>query len=116
MALRAADESLLQDWIEWSQQSSKFAPGECERKWSGFQGNGYSVGTIFHLAEQGGWEFPFHEIDLDAVIQQYYEVRRQRQHQQRGRGGGAKGVVRESIRGDGLESPTKGMSNRKSQW
>lgn len=53
MALHSVgDDSLLQDWIDWSASSGKFEPGVCEAKWRTFQagGGGVSLGTLAHMA------------------------------------------------------------------
>lgn len=57
MALHSlADDSLLQDWISWSAQSSKFKPGDCEHKWRGFKPDGgITLGTLGQLAKRDGW-------------------------------------------------------------
>jgi len=57
MALHSlADDSLLQDWITWSAQSSKFKPGDCEHKWRGFNPDGgITLGTLGQLAKRDGW-------------------------------------------------------------
>lgn len=53
MALHSVgDDSLLQDWIQWSTASGKFEPGACEAKWASFHAapGGVSLGTLAHLA------------------------------------------------------------------
>ena len=37
MALHQVDDSLLADWIEWSEQSDSFEDGCCEEKWKSFE-------------------------------------------------------------------------------
>jgi phage/plasmid-associated DNA primase len=37
MALHQVDDSLLQDWVEWSAQAPNFQPGVCEDKWRTFE-------------------------------------------------------------------------------
>ena len=46
----------VQDWDEWSRSSSKYHPGECERKWDSFNGSGVTGATITMWAKEGGWE------------------------------------------------------------
>jgi Bifunctional DNA primase/polymerase, N-terminal/Primase C terminal 2 (PriCT-2) len=59
MALHSVDDSLLAFWDSWSQQSSKYKPGECEKKWRSFSENGgVSLGTLGHMAKLDGWCFP----------------------------------------------------------
>ena len=51
-----AGDVALQLWLDWSEQSSKFRPGECQRKWAGFRpGKGLNVESIFHWAQAAGW-------------------------------------------------------------
>ncbi len=60
MALHSVSDSLLSEWDKWSQQSAKYKPGECEKKWKSFNSNGgVSLGTLGHLAKQDGWLHPF---------------------------------------------------------
>ncbi|MEG2641972.1 MAG: PriCT-2 domain-containing protein, partial [Eubacterium sp.] len=45
-------------WDAWSAQDSKrYHPGECDKKWNGFNGNGNPItgGTIVQLAMDQGW-------------------------------------------------------------
>ncbi len=64
MALRSLnDPQLLGNWIEWSKQSSKFQPGECERRWGSFKAEGkITLGTLSYLAKQDGWVNPFKNV------------------------------------------------------
>jgi predicted P-loop ATPase len=53
MALHSVgDDSLLQDWIQWSAISGKFEPGVCNAKWRTFNASagGVSLGTLAHMA------------------------------------------------------------------
>ncbi len=62
MALHSVSDSLLAEWDSWSQQSAKYQPGECEKKWKSFSANGgISLGTLGHMAIQDGWQSPFKE-------------------------------------------------------
>jgi hypothetical protein len=43
-------------WDEWSQTCrEKYAQAACEAKWDSFRRSGVSVGTLYHLAQQHGW-------------------------------------------------------------
>lgn len=44
-------------WDDWSRDDPRYHPGECERKWKGFHGNGTPVkgGTIVQMAKDRGW-------------------------------------------------------------
>ncbi len=60
IALRSVDDpKLLDDWIEFSKQSSKFKAGECEKKWGSFRSGRVGLGTLHYYAVQDGWENPF---------------------------------------------------------
>lgn len=55
MALKTEGYS-CEDWDKWSQGSSKYHPGDCEKKWNSFQGEGVTGAFITMLAKEGGWE------------------------------------------------------------
>lgn len=56
MALHSVSDTLLPDWDRWSQQSEKYRPGECEKKWRSFNGSsGFGIGSLGHWAKEGGW-------------------------------------------------------------
>lgn len=58
-SLHELDDSLLEAWEAWSQQSPKYQEGECFRRWQSFsKGGGRGVGTLFHMAQQHGWMPP----------------------------------------------------------
>lgn len=63
------------DWDSWSRSDSRYQPGECERKWEGFNGSGTPVtaGTIVSMAKDRGFCFSssggeFREFDWDSEI------------------------------------------------
>ena len=48
----------VDEWDAWSQRDSgRYHPGECQKKWRGFHGNGSPVtgGTIVQYAREQGW-------------------------------------------------------------
>lgn len=51
MALKYVSDSLLIDWDDWSQLSSKYIPGECAYKWASFGGQGISDRYLYYLAK-----------------------------------------------------------------
>ena len=44
-------------WDDWSKNDPRYHPGECEKKWAGFNGTGKLVkgGTIVQMAKDRGW-------------------------------------------------------------
>ncbi len=56
MALKSVADELLEDWIEWSRQSSNFDGEEvCEKHWHSFNGEGRTLGTLYFYATEDGW-------------------------------------------------------------
>lgn len=53
-ALKTVSEKLLPEWEQWSQQSTKYKPGECEQKWKFLVPGAVTIGTLYYLANQGG--------------------------------------------------------------
>lgn len=64
MALHSVSDSLLTEWDKWSQQSAKYKPGCCEKKWKSFKRQGVAIGTLAHMAKQDGWQSPFEKKAL----------------------------------------------------
>ncbi|MGL5835503.1 MAG: bifunctional DNA primase/polymerase, partial [Waterburya sp.] len=60
MALHSVDDSLLDEWDRWSNQSGKYKSGDCHRKWRSFcTSGGVKLGTLAHMAKLDGWQSPF---------------------------------------------------------
>jgi predicted P-loop ATPase len=56
MALHSlGDDSLLSDWEQWSGQSAKHKPSDCQRKWRSFKKSGITLGTLGDMAKKDGW-------------------------------------------------------------
>lgn len=56
MALHSVgDDSLLDDWEQWSAQSAKNKPSDCQRKWRSFKKSGIGLGTLGDMAKKDGW-------------------------------------------------------------
>jgi hypothetical protein len=49
------DDSLLDEWEQWSAQSTKHKPSECQRKWRSFKKSGITLGTLGEMAKKDGW-------------------------------------------------------------
>jgi phage/plasmid-associated DNA primase len=55
--LHDLDDSLLEEWDNWSKQSEKYKEGECHRRWLSFsKGGGRSIGSLIHVAQEQGWK------------------------------------------------------------
>jgi len=68
MALHSVSDLLLTNWDNWSRQSSKYKPGECEKKWKSFKREGkVAIGTLAHMAKQDGWRSPFECSEQNAL-------------------------------------------------
>jgi phage/plasmid-associated DNA primase len=58
-SLHSLDESLLDEWDEWSKQSDKYKEGVCLQRWLSFsKGGGRGIGSLFHIAKENGWSPP----------------------------------------------------------
>lgn len=61
-------------WDTWSQRDpGRYHPGECQKKWRGFQGHNTPVtgGTIVQYAREQGWTPPYdpgHALDWEDAI------------------------------------------------
>lgn len=61
-------------WDAWSQRDpGRYHPGECQKKWRGFQGHNTPVtgGTIVQYAREQGWTPPYdpgHALDWEDAI------------------------------------------------
>lgn len=53
MALKDWDDGLSGLWDEWSRRSSKYKPGECDYRWSTFNGSGITYRTVYYYAKIG---------------------------------------------------------------
>lgn len=51
-SLKSLDNSLLSAWIEFSKQSKKFKPGECEKKWKKMKNDGISIRSLYYWAKR----------------------------------------------------------------
>ena len=49
------DDTLLDAWEQWSAQSSKHKPSDCQRKWRSFKKSGITLGTLGDMAKKDGW-------------------------------------------------------------
>ena len=56
-------------WDDWSQRSSKYIPDEMQYKWDSFKRSGITLGSLFHIAMENGFEFQKDKVSLEGVIQ-----------------------------------------------
>lgn len=45
-------------WDEWSSRGQKYNGAEMAAKWASFEGQGIGEGTLWRMAEEGGWKSP----------------------------------------------------------
>ena len=58
-ALHSIDDTCLELWDNWSQQSDKYRPGECQRKWLTFDSQGgKGLGSLIAEAKKYGFTVP----------------------------------------------------------
>lgn len=57
-ALHSVGDNMLSAWDEWSKASSKYAAGECAKKWRTMKAGGIHLGTLIKFAQQDGWKWP----------------------------------------------------------
>ena len=56
-SLHSLDDSLLEEWDKWSQQSDKYRKGDCQKRWLSFsKGGGRGIGSLIHIAKEHGWK------------------------------------------------------------
>ena len=59
MALHStgAGQEAFEIWDHWSQGGTSYRPGECLYRWHSFtQGRGITLSTLFHMAQEAGWD------------------------------------------------------------
>lgn len=74
-ALHFVDETLVDEWDEWSKQSEKYKEGACHEKWRSFdKGGGLTVGSLYKEAQKHGFQFsqdhkvmPVSDDSIDAL-------------------------------------------------
>lgn len=68
MALHSVgDDSLLDDWEQWSAQSGKHRPSDCQRKWRSFKKSGITLGTLGEKAKRDGWQGRHRAVSAPAA-------------------------------------------------
>jgi hypothetical protein len=59
MALSELGEDGLKLWHEWSGSCDEYDPAALDAKWASFRpADGITLGTLFHMAKEGGWPGP----------------------------------------------------------
>lgn len=60
-------------WDSWSAKDGpRYRPGDCLRKWSSFNGDGWTIGTIYRMAEERGWS-AYKKYTWDDFLPAYAE-------------------------------------------
>ena len=77
----------VEDWDSWSRRDSRYKPGDCETRWSGFHGSATPVtgGSLIAIAREQGIEpvrSDGHELPWDGVIGGRAARETPRQHEQ----------------------------------
>jgi hypothetical protein len=55
--LHSVTEAMVSDWDQWSRQSAKWKPGECEKHWRTFSADGKrDIRHLCNLAKEDGWQ------------------------------------------------------------
>ena len=55
-SLHSLDDSMLDQWDDWSKQSEKYRSGECSKRWKSFdKGGARTLGSLIHYAKEAGW-------------------------------------------------------------
>lgn len=49
-------EAAFNDWDSWSQGSSEYKAADAKSVWKSCKGGKIGIGTVIHLAQQGGWK------------------------------------------------------------
>ena len=73
-SLHSVDDSLLEQWDEWSKQSEKYKSGECHRRWLSFsREGGLGIGSLFHRAKENGWspDQTYKGLNVDDTLLEY---------------------------------------------
>ena len=73
LALHHTDPGLISVWVEWSRPMPTFNEAECLRKWPSFdnrKGPTLTIGTLHHLAKQGGYVEPKAEPQAEPATDQ----------------------------------------------
>lgn len=81
--LRNIDSRLLPSWTEFSQKSSKFVPGECEKHWCYMRNGGLGIGTLHMWAKQDSLEEynttirkDLHDLIMNSLSMSHYDISR----------------------------------------
>ena len=71
--LHNIDDRLLDKWIQFSEKSSKFTPGVCEKEWSKMKNCGKGIGSLYFWAKSDNLE-QYNRIIQDTVNVYYNDL------------------------------------------
>ena len=81
--LRNIDSRLLPSWIEFSQRSSKFVEGECDKKWNYMRNGGLGIGTLHMWAKHDNADEyntiirkDLHDLIMRSMSMAHYDIAR----------------------------------------
>ena len=66
--LHNIDDSLLEEWINFSMKNDKFKLGECQKKWANFRNDGYGLGlgSLYRWAKEDNPD-EFRDFEIDEL-------------------------------------------------
>ena len=84
MALKSLGSAGFDLWLDWSKQSAtKFQSREdCLKAWEAFKGEGLTIGTVYHLAKEGGWTCDKTQRAWSLAKENYHTTKQERNKQE----------------------------------
>lgn len=70
------------DWNSWSQNSPDYKPSDALSAWKSFKGAKVTIGTVVHLAKEGGWKFTKRELTAKEKLERKAEQKARRKQRQ----------------------------------
>ena len=70
------------DWNSWSQNSPDYKPADALSAWKSFKGAKVTIGTVVHLAKEGGWKLTKRELTAKEKRERKAEQEARRKQRQ----------------------------------